>query len=47
MFVEYLDRDICIKVSKFQNEFMMSSFLPKNNEYISALAYKKESDQKK
>ena len=38
-----------LKVSKFQNEFMMSSFLPKNERNvlrISALASKKRSDQK-
>ena len=38
-----------LKVSKFQNEFMMSSFLPKNKQKIlriSALAFKKCSNQK-
>ena len=38
-----------LKVSKFQNEFMISSFLPKNKRNflrISALASKKSSDQK-
>ena len=38
-----------LKVSKFQNQFMMSSFLPKNEQIflrISALAFKKCSNQK-
>ena len=38
-----------LNVSKFQNEFMMSSFLPKNKQNfirISALAFKKCSNQK-
>ena len=38
-----------LKVSKFLNEFMMSSFLPKNEQIflrISALASKKRSDKK-
>ena len=37
-----------LKVSKFRNEFMMSSFLPKNKRFfrISALASRKKSDPK-
>ena len=40
---------VLVKVSKFQNEFMMSSYLPKNKQNflrISAVSCKNRSDQK-
>ena len=48
-FIGFFKISVVLKVSKFRNEFMMSSFLPKNEQMffrISALASKKKSDQK-